>query len=279
MIYKKFEPSIILSDFVECYFIWKSVELIKQELIVESPPSGFCSIVFNFGDVYYLQNKKYDKLEVPHQFVCGQSIYSYKLFLKGKIDMAGIVFKPAALASFFGLPTYEFTEERTSLSNIFPSEIWLNLVLNLEKEAIDIEKVRIIEKFLLDQFEIKQPKIDYVDKAANLILAKNGTIKIDQLVKDSSVSRRTFERNFFAKVGLSPKYYARIRRITHVFNQIAGKKSINWADLFIDSEFYDQAHFIKDFEEFTGRTPQQYLQENIELANLVKKPITEKLSE
>ena len=55
-------------------------------------------------------------------------------------------------------------------------------------------------------------------------------------------------------------------------NLVAGKKKVNWPDVFYEAEFYHQAHFIKDFEEFTGRTPQQYLRENAELANLIEKP-------
>jgi AraC-like DNA-binding protein len=47
---------------------------------------------------------------------------------------------------------------------------------------------------------------------------------------------------------------------------------VDWSKVFSDCEFYDQSHFIKDFQEFTGRTPQQYLEENKELANLVEKP-------
>lgn len=86
------------------------------------------------------------------------------------------------------------------------------------------------------------------------------------------MSRRNFERKFFKKVGLSPKYYARVRRIGYLLNHIAGKKKADWGALFSECEFYDQSHFIKDFVEFTGRTPQQYLDDNRELANWVDKP-------
>ena len=60
---------------------------------------------------------------MPQQFIAGQSIYSYKLFLQGSISIAGIVFKPAALATLYDLPTYEYTEERIDLLKVFKKNI------------------------------------------------------------------------------------------------------------------------------------------------------------
>jgi methylphosphotriester-DNA--protein-cysteine methyltransferase len=102
-------------------------------------------------------------------------------------------------------------------------------------------------------------------------------IHISDLLKEVFMSRRNFERKFFKKVGLSPKYYARIRRIGFLLNEIAGKKKAGWSSLFSEAEFYDQSHFIKDFIEFTGRTPEQYIKENRELANFVSKPASENI--
>ena len=81
MYYRKYFPHALLASYVECYFIWDSEGPMQEELVVESPPNGFCSIVFNYGDTYTVQNKKYASLKVPQQFIAGQSIYSYKLFL------------------------------------------------------------------------------------------------------------------------------------------------------------------------------------------------------
>lgn len=272
MFYRKFAPPDLLAPFVECYFIWESEGVMPQPLIVESPPSGFCSIVFNYGNLYYLQNKKYEKLPVPRQFVSGQSIYSYKLFLEGTIGIAGIVFKPAALATIFQLPLYEYTEERIDLYNVFKKDVVDKYSTLIQNAAGEDERVQILNDFLTQQYHLLRPEPDYIDLAANLIIEKNGMLQVPDLLKDSCMSRRSFERKFFQKVGLSPKYFARIRRIGYLLNLIAGKKKVDWSAIFHECEFYDQAHFIKDFEEFTGRTPQQYLKENQELANYVAKP-------
>lgn len=272
MIYQKFQPCQTLEPFVECYYIWQSDDHPVTNLVVESPPNGFCSIVFNSGDLYFLQNKKYDRLEVPRSFVAGQSIYSYKLFLDGNISIAGIVFKPAGLATIYDLPMHEYTEERIDLKNLFAASLVDNYTSALGAEKEPKQKAQLLEDFVMKQFEVSKPEPDYIDQAANLIVEKNGLLHVNELMETVYMSRRNFERRFLKKVGLSPKYYARIRRISYLTNLIAGKKKVDWAKIFNECEFYDQSHFIKDFLEFTGRTPQQYLEENKELANFVQKP-------
>jgi AraC-like DNA-binding protein len=272
MFYRKYSPSDLLAPFVECYFIWDSEGPLPEPLVVESPPSGFCSIVFNYGDPYFLHNKKYEKLQVPRNFVSGQSIFSYKLSLEGTIGIAGIVFKPAALATIFDLPVYEYTEERIDLYTVFTKPVVDKYSKLICDSATEQDRVKVLDEFLTLQYHLQKAEPDYIDHAANLIIERNGMLQVTDLLKDSFMSRRSFERKFFQKVGLSPKYYARIRRIGYLLNLIAGKKKVDWSAVFHECEFYDQAHFIKDFEEFTGRTPQQYLKENLELANLVEKP-------
>jgi AraC-like DNA-binding protein len=274
MRYLKFRPCELLKPFVECYFVWQSDEVIDETLVFESPPSGFCSIVINSGDYYFLQNKKYEYLQVPKQFVAGQSIYNYKLFVKGHISSAGIVLKPTALASLFQLPAFEFTEERISLNDTLKTPASACLIDKIQVAPDENEKVKLLEEFALFHYNQNKPQTDYIDYAANLIVEKNGMVHIADIMKDVYMSRRNFERRFFKKVGLSPKYYARLRRMSFLTNLIAGKRKVDWPSLFSQCEFYDQSHFIKDFKEFTGRSPQQYLEENTVLANFVARPGT-----
>ncbi|CAN5615762.1 hypothetical protein BH10BAC3_BH10BAC3_38460 [soil metagenome] len=272
MVYQKFSPDSILQPYVECYFIWQSGDGQVDDLMFESPPTGFCSIVFNNGEPYFLQNKKYGKREVPAAFIAGQAIYSYKLFFNGPISMAGIVLKPAALATLFNLPAYQYTEERIDLKQVFKPVLIDRITNELKVTADEKQKAKILEAFVMQQFQSAHPLPDYIDDAVNLIIEKNGLLNVNDLLQNIFMSRRNFERRFFKKVGLSPKYYARIFRMAYLFNLIAGKKKVDWSFIFNQCDFYDQSHFIKDFIEFTGRTPQQYLDENMELANFVEKP-------
>ena len=278
MLYQKFHPCKELESFVECYYVWQSGNEPVKDLVVESPPNGFCSIVFNTGDTYFIRNKKYEKLVVPAEFVAGQSIYSYKLFLSGDISIAGIVFKPAGLATLFNLPVFEYTEERIDLRTVFMASLVERYAGELKKSEDANQKGKLLEDFVLKFYQANKPEPDCIDEVANRIVETNGLLHVNELIENVYMSRRNFERRFFKKVGLSPKYYARIRRISYLMNIIAGKKKVDWASIFSECEYYDQSHFIKDFMEFTGRTPQQYLEENNELANLVEKPREQRLT-
>jgi AraC-like DNA-binding protein len=276
MLYQKFSPASPLRAFVECYYVWESEQPLVQELVVESPPNGFCSIVFNYGNPYFLQNSKYDRLQVPQQFIAGQSVYSYKLFLNGCVGIAGIVLRPTALATLFHLPAFQFTEERIPLQTVFHPHL-LQSYIDKINVGMPAEKAAVLDAFMLHHYTNQKPTPDFIDEAVNRIVEAKGMLHVSDLIKDSCMSRRTFERRFFQKVGLSPKYYARVRRIGYLCNLIAGKHAVNWPDVFYECEFYDQAHFIKDFEAFTGRTPQQYLAENKELVHYVQKPVQQSL--
>jgi AraC-like DNA-binding protein len=252
--------------------VWRSSGQKVSNLVIESPPSGYCSIVFNSGGDYFLNNKKYERLTVPKQFISGQSIYSYKLFFDDVIDLTGIVLKPTGLASLFDLPTYQYTEERIPLNSVFNKKMVTDMSRRVFDESHPNERVKLLDNFLIKHYNDNKPVADYIDAAANMIIEKNGMVDVADIMENVFMSRRNFERKFFKKVGLSPKYYARLRRIGYTLNLIAGKKKVDWGELFSRCEFYDQSHFIKDFLEFTGRTPQQYLEENTELANIIDKP-------
>lgn len=46
-------------------------------------------------------------------------------------------------------------------------------------------------------------------------------------------------------------------------------KKVNWASIAFDTGYYDQAHFINDFRDFSGFTPKQYVNACSEFINYV----------
>ena len=63
-------------------------------------------------------------------------------------------------------------------------------------------------------------------------------------------------RRFREHVGLPPKALARILRFERAAERLRGGADLS--DAALDSGYYDQAHFNRDFKAFAGVTPTEY---------------------
>jgi AraC-like DNA-binding protein len=59
-------------------------------------------------------------------------------------------------------------------------------------------------------------------------------------------------------VGLPPKTMARILRFDRAVQRLRADHP-DFAQIAIDCGYYDQAHFNREFREFSGMTPSQFL--------------------
>ncbi len=268
MIYKKFAPPPYLKPYVECFYVWENTFLKPQ--LVESPPSAFTSMVFNYGNPYSVKNVKYESVSVPQSFLTGQATTSYHLSLMGTIGMVGIVFRPTAMHTLFNLPLGELTDERLSIMEILRGGEIMDLQDKIIEAQNTAERMDLLTHFLSIQLMKNEYRFDTVDFTANQIVDAKGLINVSDMMNNLFMCRRQFERKFFQKVGLSPKFYARTRRLGYLCSLMAGKRQVNWHSMLYDCGYYDQAHFIKDFTAFLGRTPTDYLKNNVELSHFIK---------
>jgi AraC-like DNA-binding protein len=237
MFYKKFTPPKHLQHYVECFYIWE-VDT-QKSLFVESPPSAFGSMVFNYGQTYQVQNPKYATMLVPQSFLTGQATHAYQLHLLGKIGMVGIVFRPAAMHTLFNLPVSELTNERLAIGDILRGGEMRDLQDKIAEATSHQERLGLLVQFLNKQLRENEHRFDSIDFTANQIVVTKGMANVNDMMTDLFMCRRQFERKFFQKVGLSPKFYARTRRLGYLCSLMAGKRQVNWQSLFYDCGYYD----------------------------------------
>ena len=72
------------------------------------------------------------------------------------------------------------------------------------------------------------------------------------------LTERTLRRRFTERVGLSPKRFARVRRLRRLLASIPADGVVNWAQTAVVCGYFDQSHMINDFQELTGITPSAY---------------------
>src|SRR5262249_51282116 len=83
--------------------------------------------------------------------------------------------------------------------------------------------------------------------------------RVREAAKYLSLSQRRFIQVFKAEVGLTPKLFSRIQRFQRIRSFIQRNPSINWADLAVDLGYFDQSHLIREFLEFSGLSPTDYV--------------------
>lgn len=81
-------------------------------------------------------------------------------------------------------------------------------------------------------------------------------IMLNNLSERAQISKYYLIRKFNEYYGLSPHQYITNLRINHAKKLL--KNNMEFADVAVDSGFYDQSHFIKCFKEYTGVTPMNY---------------------
>ncbi|HVY75469.1 MAG TPA: helix-turn-helix domain-containing protein [Puia sp.] len=180
----------------------------------------------------------------------------YKVF-KESADIGTVLvfFTEIGLAHFTACPANELFNASISLDNIFSSQAIRETEEKLSLAGTDRQRIDVVEHFLLKQLkEIQRDQL--VVEAVKLIYESKGTIRIIDLNRKLLISQSPLEKRFRKLVGTTPKKFASIVRFNTVLNAIDKVKSLT--DICYENHFFDQAHFIKDFRQYTGDTPENF---------------------
>lgn len=102
-----------------------------------------------------------------------------------------------------------------------------------------------------------------IQLAINLILKSKGTIRIKDLRNEIHITERTFERQFAAQTGITPKQFAKIVQFHASYKKLSEKDYERLTDIVFETGFADQSHFIRIFKTFTGTTPSNFRKKNL----------------
>ena len=95
-------------------------------------------------------------------------------------------------------------------------------------------------------------------------------VDLEKVANSAGISLRQAERLYKRAVGISPKFFSRIVRFNYIFKVMETHEE-SWIRVALQSGYFDQSHFIKNFKEFTGEEPSNYGFEAKNLANFFLK--------
>jgi len=180
----------------------------------------------------------------------------YKIFKStANIGTILVYFTEIGFTHFASHPANELFNLSLSLDDIFDRKSVVEVEEKLAITTTNKQRIKVVEQFLVSQ--LKDIEIDkLIVEAIKLIYQSNGTIRIKKLNEKLFISQSPFEKRFRKVVGTTAKKFASIVRFNNVLNNLHETKTLT--EICYENNFFDQAHFTKDFKQFTGDTPENF---------------------
>ncbi|MEQ8477837.1 AraC family transcriptional regulator [Fulvivirga sp.] len=250
MKFDKHFPTDKLKDYIKYYVV--SENDVESEYKVL--PSAGLVIGFQYrGQLASIKDNTLNKLTSAG--ITGISD-SYKVFRNSAhIGTILVYFTEIGFTHFTSNPANELFNLSLSLDNIFKKSSVNEVEEKLAIVLTDHQRIKVVEHFLLSQLkDIQADKL--IIESVKLIYRSKGTIRVKELNETLCISQSPFEKRFRKVVGTTPKKFTSIIRFNSVLDNLNETKTLS--EICYENNFFDQAHFIKDFKHFTGQTPEQF---------------------
>ncbi len=271
MSYQTFLPNSDLKSLISCYWTLEvpaESDTQKQRII----PDGTIEMAFILGDDIKRYTSENEFIIQPRAMVLGHIIEPFYIEPTGYVNTFAIRFYPYGFANFISMPIKNLANKETPIELLFGEKIANQLEQKIIEATNSSERIEIIEDFLLDKLNEKTTIDNIVKTTIDALLATNGSASISEILKEDLSKRRQLERKFIKQIGVSPKQLGKVIRLQTALKMLLNKKSKNLTDIAYESEYFDQAHFTKDFKEFTGINPKEFLgNESMTLSTLFYK--------
>jgi AraC-like DNA-binding protein len=210
------------------------------------------------GDPFRLRIDGGPLQTAPETVVVGpQGSRRIQLYVSGEIHLFNILFQPAGLNRLIGVDMTSLVNEGIAARDVLGNHA--TVLSDAVRLAPDFSsRVAAAERWVGHMMDGRGPD-DGVDHTSRLLLAARGRARIDSLVERSGLSARHFQRRFTARVGLSPKLYARTIRFDAALIAHRDAPARPWTEIVHEAGYCDQAHFVRECHALVGLAPSRFI--------------------
>lgn len=234
-------------------------------------PDGYIYVVFDLTDYpkFIYDNHTLKEIQSCRNVWFSGIREKYITIPSGRDNEMFIInFRKGKAYPFVEMPMYELTDF------VVDGELVLSPgILDMRESLLECgtvqQKFLYAEQYLSKLFLKKLIPNPFVDYSVKLIAETPHQLSIHHLVEKVGFSQKHLIKIFKEHVGVTPKAFLKIMRFQKAIQEIETYKTANWASIALESGYYDQAHFINDFKDFSGFTPNQYLNMQSDFTNYI----------
>jgi AraC-like DNA-binding protein len=205
------------------------------------PPATTATVIINMADSFG---------GLPRAFAAGLTDTHGLVDQTGAFTCVDLKLTPLGAYQLLGLPMAELTNRVVDLAD-------LGLGALADRLATACDPFAVLDEVLLGRAADGPEPAGEVAWVWRRLHDSGGNATIGALAAEVGWSRRHLVNRFREQVGLPPKTVARIVRFEELLRGIAAGRPL--ADGAAACGYYDQAHMNRDFREFAGTTPTEYL--------------------
>lgn len=239
MRYEEFEPASGLSDVVNSYWSFTVPEDTPMPFDHRVIPDGMISIA-------YIRSRYFETMA----FV-GPRTEAHNPPTRPGDSVWGIRFQPGVVKGLFGVSPAALRDQVGDARAVFPE--FAGPLFGRLKTATGPEMAAgMFDEALLEVVK----KVGFTpDRLAAAVQCVGETDEtVSAIASDAGLSERQFRRRFIELVGLTPKEFARIRRLRRSAIRLL-EDSSGWAAIAAETGYADQAHLSRDYARTMGVTP------------------------
>lgn len=244
-------PGSRLRPFVETLWVSDAPALGPREIVV---PTGATHLVFRLTDTPLVL---YDHVgdATGHDLGCaivgGARTSAYVRDVSRPTRSVGAQLRPGVAELLFGVPAEALAERHTRLDDLWGAAA---------RGARDRMRAAPSPADQLDAFErVLAERLPVIGALHPVVAHALGRLALGDdvaaVVATTGYSHRAFIELFRRAVGLAPKRWARVQRLSRA---LAAPPSAPWAVVADAAGYSDQAHLAREFRALTGVTPGAY---------------------
>ncbi|OBJ43211.1 hypothetical protein A5630_19355 [Mycolicibacterium mucogenicum] len=164
---------------------------------------------------------------------------------------------PLAARTVFGVTAAELADQIVDVAALWPDTN--QLLDRLHSATTWTDRFRLIEAALGTRYAEGREVSTAVAGAWRQIVNARGDLGMDVLREQTGWSRKRLAERFRAEIGLPPKAMAGLARFQHAVDLMRRPGRPSLAAIALTCGYYDQAHLNREFRDFAGCTPTEFL--------------------
>jgi AraC-like DNA-binding protein len=250
------KPAAQLRDFIEHYWFVLDAAGESVDLRVEVFVDARADLIFNFGAPYRREVIGGAASEIAASNFDAQRLVPIRIGQHGRVRVSGVRFHLGGVGPFTSTSLAESSGSTPPPEVLFgPDAERLEAELRYERDPD--AAAALLDAFFLERLSRCGANPAFL-RALDALRASDGQAGSAELADAAEVSRRQLERLFARELGFPPKTVGRVLRFQRALLSLMTTPDEPLGSLAAATGYFDQAHFIRDFKQFTGGIPRGY---------------------